>query len=106
MARTNKVGTHKTAIYQSDGYTCIRYHSTEVVRFNTDEIILNSGGWHTVTTKLRMNQASYQFGLGFCVHQRQFEWFVTNGNRTYDFKDDMILERQSIETPERINANV
>ena len=117
MAKTDKVGTHKTAIYHSDGYTCIRYHSTEVVKFNTDEIILNSGGWHTVTTKLRMNQASYQFGLGFYVHQRQFEWFVTskdtvrmnfvtNGNRTYDFKDGMILERQSVETLERINANV
>ena len=106
MAKTDKVGTHETSIYHSDGYTCIRYHSTEVVRFNTDEIILNSGGWHTVTTKLRMNQASYQFGLGFYVHQRQFEWFVANGNRTYSFNDGMILERQSVETPERINANV
>jgi hypothetical protein len=78
------------------------------VRFNADEIVLDSGGWRTVTTKLRMNQASYQFGLGFYVneHQRRFEWFVTNGNRTYDFNDGMILERQSVETPERINANV
>ena len=109
MARTDKVGTHKTAIYHSDGYTCIRYHSTEVVRFNADEIVLDSGGWHTVTTKLRMNQASYQFGLGFCVHQRQFEWFVdyfAQGRLTFTFRDGMILERQSVETPERINANV
>ncbi len=76
-----------------DGYTCIRYHSTEVVKFNDDEIILNSGGWQTVTTKLRMNQASNQFRLGFYVHQRQHEWFVTNSGRTYSFNDGMILER-------------
>ena len=107
MARTDKVGTHETSIYHTDyGDTVVQYHNTQVVRFNTDEIVLDSGGWHTVTTKLRMNQASYQFELGFYVHQRQFEWFVTNGNRTYDFKDGMILERQSVETLERINANV
>ena len=107
MARTDKVGTHETSIYHTDyGDTVVQYHNTQVVRFNTDEIVLNSGGWHTVTTKLRMNQASYQFGLGFYVHQRQFEWFVTNGNRTYSFNDGMILGRQSVETPERINANV
>ena len=93
MARNDKVGTHKTHIYTSDGYTCIRYHSTEVVKFNDDEIILNSGGWQTVTTKLRMNQASNQFRLGFYVHQRQHEWFVTNSGRTYSFNDGMILER-------------
>ena len=109
MAKTDKVGTHKTAIYHSDGYTCIRYHSTEVVRFNTDEIVLNSGGWHTVTTKLRMNQASDMFHLGFRVSQRQYEWFVdyfAQGRLTFTFRDGMILERQSVETPERINANV
>jgi len=97
MARNDKVGTHKTHIYTSDGYTCIRYHSTEVVRFNTDEIILNSGGWATVTTKLRMNQASYQFDLGFYVRQKDFEWFVdyfaNEIGDTYSFRDGMILER-------------
>ncbi len=97
MARTNKVGEHKTAIYQSDGYTCIRYHSTEVVKFNTDEIILNSGGWQTKTTKSRMNKVSDAFQLGFRVSQRQGEWFVdyfaNEIGDTYSFRDGMILER-------------
>ena len=97
MARNDKVGTHKTAIYQSDGYTCIRYHSTEVVRFNDNEIILNSGGWQTVTTKRRMNQVSDVFRLGFRVSQRQGEWFVdyfaNEIGDTYSFNDGMILER-------------
>ncbi len=100
MARTDKVGTHKTAIYQSDGYTCIRYHSTEVVRFNDDEIILNSGGWQTKTTKSRMNKVSDAFQLGFRVSQRQGEWFVdyfaNEIGDTYSFNDGMILERQEV----------
>ena len=100
MAKTDKVGTHKTAIYHSDGYTCIRYHSTEVVRFNADEIVLDSGGWQTVTTKLRMNQASNMFHLGFRVSQRQHEWFVdyyAQGRLTFTFRDGMILERHKEE---------
>ena len=96
MARTNKVGEHKTAIYQSDGYTCIRYHSTEVVKFNDNEIILNSGGWQTKTTKLRMNQASCEFGLYFNVTtfgRFNDEWFVEYRGKKYSFNDGMILER-------------
>jgi hypothetical protein len=100
MARTNKVGEHKTAIYQSDGYTCIRYHSTEVVKFNTDEIMLNSGGWQTKTTKSRMNKVSDAFQLGFRVSQRHGEWFVdyfaNEIGDTYSFNDGMILERQEV----------
>ena len=101
MARTDKVGTHKTAIYHSDGYTCIRYHSTEVVKFNDDEIILNSGGWQTNTTKSRMNKVSDAFQLGFRVSQRQHEWFVdyfaNEIGDTYSFNDGMILERHKEE---------
>jgi hypothetical protein len=110
MARTNKVGELKTAIYQSDGYTVAQSHDTQIVRFNDDEIILNSGGWQTVTTKRRMNQVSDVFHLGFRVSQRQGEWFVdyfaNEIGDTYSFNDGMILGRQSVETPERINANV
>ncbi len=97
MARNDKVGTHKTAIYQSDGYTVAQSHDTQIVRFNDDEIILNSGGWQTVTTKRRMNQVSDVFHLGFRVSQRQGEWFVdyfaNEIGDTYSFNDGMILER-------------
>ena len=97
MARTDKVGAHKTSIYHTDyGDTVVQYHNTQVVRFNDDEIILDSGGWQTVTTKLRMNQASNMFHLGFRVSQRQYEWFVdyfAQGRLTFTFRDGMILER-------------
>ena len=93
MSQLNQVGKHETSIYTSDGYTCVRYHRTEVVKFNFDKIILNTNGWETQTTKTRMNQASNQFNLGFHVYQENFEWFVEFQGETFDFWDGMILER-------------
>lgn len=35
----------------------IKYHDTDVVTYTRESITLNSGGWKTVTTKRRMNDA-------------------------------------------------
>lgn len=77
----------------ADGSMNVKYHATVVVRFNDKEIELNSGRWHTVTTKARMNQASSEFGLGFSVFQNKFDWFVTYRGETVPFKDGMVLTR-------------
>ena len=52
------------------------YHETPIVQWTPEQITLRTGGWRTVTTKRKMNQASLQFGLGFQVFQRKFDWFV------------------------------
>ena len=80
-----QIGSHKTSVFTEDGITRIVYHNTAVVKFNNDEIILNSDGWNTVTTKTRMNQASNQFDLGFRVYQKNFDWFVEHNGKTYEF---------------------
>ena len=95
MSQQTKIGSHKTSIFtDEEGFTNIIYHSTAVVRFNQlkDKIIVNSGGWHTNTTKTRINQASNQFRLGFSVFQKDFNWFITNAiGETIPFKDNMVL---------------
>lgn len=94
MAQTTQVGSHKTSIFtDNEGLTKVVYHSTAVVSFNDKKIILNSGGWETNTTKLRMNQTSYQFYLGFSVYQKNNNWFVTFENETIPFKDGLELKR-------------
>ena len=93
MGQTSVVGSHKTAIYQENGMTKVKYHSTNVVSWDDEYIILDSGGWQTVTTKLRMNQASIQFGLPFGVYQKDFKWFVDFNGKTYPFSDGMKLTR-------------
>ena len=93
MAQTHTVGKTATSIYTEDGITCVRYHATEVVKFNHELIELQSGGWETQTTRNRMNQASNQFDLGFRVYQEHFDWFVHYKDQEWGFVDNMVLNR-------------
>ena len=76
MPQQYKVGKHATKIYVEGYYTVVKYHDTEVVKFNEEEIILDNGGYKTPTTKTRMNQASSEFNLDYHVWQSKGEWFV------------------------------
>jgi hypothetical protein len=94
MASLNKIGTHATSVYTHEDTTYVKYHYTNVVSFNRDEIKLNTGGYFTNTTKTRMNQTSNQFGLGFRVYQKNFDWFAEYDGKTFEFlKDELTLER-------------
>jgi len=93
MSQTTRVGTHKTSIRTENGTTSICYWSTDVVSFNATHITLRSGGYFTNTTKLRMNQTSCQFDLGFSVAQKNFDWFVSFRGAVIPFYDGMILSR-------------
>jgi hypothetical protein len=78
MSRSDTIGTHKTVVYvDSDGATCVKYHKTVVAKRDANgKITLDSGGWRTRTTMLRMCQALRQWGTGYHVHQIKFEWYV------------------------------
>ena len=71
----------------------VTFHSTDIVIFNNERIILNSDNWYTVTTKQRMNQTSDEFGLGFEISQRDFDWFVKTQNKTLHYYDGMVFDR-------------
>lgn len=96
MSQTQEVRGVATSIRTENGWTIIRYHSTDVVKFNDKQIILDSGGWLTATTKTRMNQAANQFDLGFHISQRNFKWFVVDlriDHEALDFQDGMTINR-------------
>ena len=94
----DKVGKHATTIaydYETDKQV-LTFHSTQIVKWDSGEILLNSGGWETATTKTRMNQCSYQYGLGYRVYQKDWIWYVDYGdNEAIPFQDGMILDRQT-----------
>lgn len=94
MAKQDRIGTHATSVNTFNGLTVVRYHDTDILRFSDDAIILDSGGWRTATTKLRMNQASSQFGLGIHVYQSKGKWYV-NYTTTLDFTDGMVINRKA-----------
>ena len=93
MARTNKLGTHCTTVSKSEEVTRVTYHQTVVVAFNDKEIVLDSGGWRSATTKQRINQASNQFGLNLSVYQSKGDWYVDYQGVTLDFRDGLVLSR-------------
>ena len=94
MAQNQKLGSHKTSIFVEDNMTKVIYHRTLIIKWNKDIIVLNSGGYNTVTTKLRMNQASNQFDLGIYIYQKDFVWYVKLSNgKTIEFYDNMTITR-------------
>ena len=91
----NKLSNYRTTwTDRADGCGHVTYIKTEIVSWDNDTITLRHDGWDSVTTKRKMNQASNQFCLQFCVYQRNFEWFVdTPQGETLPFEDGMTIER-------------
>ena len=58
---------------------------------NTQALKLNTGGWHSVTTKSRLNAILSELITGARVFQRDFNWFLNYNNQTHNFNDGMIL---------------
>lgn len=90
MPQMRQIGKHETKVLTKDGYTRVWYHQTAVISFSNKEIILDTGGWKTSTTKTRMNQASSQFDLGFSVRQEKGYWIATYKGTDYHFIGDIL----------------
>ena len=68
-------------------------HRTAIATYdhNTQALKLNTGGWHSVTTKSRLNAILSELKCGFRVFQKNFDWYLSTNNQTVDFWDNMIL---------------
>ena len=80
-----------TSVVCTNGRITVTYHNTRVVDVTTEHITLDTGGWKTITTKRRMNQASTQFNLGYTVYQQKGQWFVGYRGITRQFDQDEIV---------------
>lgn len=92
----NKLSTYRTKISAVAGVLYnVQYHATTIVQCYEDSgrrvIELNTGGYRTVTTKRKMNQAAWQFALGYTVHQHKHEWFVTTKAGVFPFDDRVFV---------------
>lgn len=94
MPRMDKLSTYCTTIATFGDMTCVTYHSTQIVGFDSREIVLRTGGWDSVTTRRKMNQASRQFGLGFSVYRKDGTSYVdTPDGRTIPLTDEVVMAR-------------
>ena len=90
------IGTHKTKVFKTkDDFTIVKYQKTEVVKFDGNHIILNTGGWCYNTTKNRMNQTSLKFDLGYHIFQKDFEWFIVFNNKKYLMYETTVINRKT-----------
>ena len=92
--RTNWSKSNTTVCYnENTNCSTISLHGHQIatVDFNTNAVKLDSCGYETVTTKSRLNALLSEFKYGCSVFQKQFVWYLQNGNQTVDFFDGMIL---------------
>ena len=73
-------------------------HRTAIAVYdhNTQALKLNTGGWHSNTTKSRLNALLSEFKYGCKVFQKNFDWYLSTVNQTVDFWDGMILSQGEI----------
>ena len=96
-AISNKVdwNSSNTRVDYNNNTNCstVVLHRTAIAVYdhNTQALKLNTGGWHSVTTKSRLNAILQELIAGASVFQRQFNWYLNYNNQTHDFNDGMIL---------------
>jgi hypothetical protein len=96
MARMDKLSTYCTTVAQAGDLIAITYHKTQIVAFDSRNIVLRTGGWDSVTTRRKMNQAANQFGLGFSVYRDKGESYVrTPAGAILPLTDNMTIARSN-----------
>lgn len=85
--RDRRKVTHNTYLIRRSEGIALRLHDTDIVTYLPGgDIILNSGGWQTVTTKQRMN--AYTDAM---IGSTKGVWSVSWGSESHGFADGMVL---------------
>lgn len=90
--KVQKIGNNTYKVELPDGYA-IRLHNTNVLTFQGDNVILNSGGYQTHTTKERINR----YLPGYELTQKNWTWYVIESDtkNKIPFQDGMVLKAKS-----------
>jgi hypothetical protein len=93
MGQTSRVTGRATNVKrEADGTLVVRYHSTDVVTVKPDgSIVLDTGGWRTLTTRTRMLQAAHEYSLGYSIYQKAFNWYVEWKGQTIPFVENTLI---------------
>ena len=88
MPNDTRLGARGTEAWRDGaGVLRVRYYDTVIVTAEPDDgpIVLDNGGFFTMTTKTRMTQAANQYGLGYSIKQVQGTWVVEKDGAVYTF---------------------
>jgi len=78
--------------YQIANLTLVYYHQHCIIADNGNEIILDSCGYRTLTTKERMNAYFYERGYNIRIYQQNYEWYIEHNGQTIKFRDGIKLK--------------
>ena len=95
IANRTDCSSSNTRVEFNDSTNCssvfLHGHNIATVDHATNAVKLSSCGWHTPTTKSRLNAILSEVKYGCSVFQKQWNWYVSFNNQTRDFVDGMIL---------------
>ena len=90
--------------HSSENLSEVRLHGNLIAWFDHTKQLLaiSSAGWHTNTTKSRLNALLYEINTGVRVFQKQYNWFVTDftGKRIVDFYDGLLVNKDGFSSLE------
>jgi hypothetical protein len=85
---SKKISKSCRIINYKNGDKTIKLYVTDILQFKGDKIILNTGGYKTVTTKARINQ----FLPGkIKVYQKNYKWYIDKAGQKLEFFDGIEL---------------
>ncbi len=67
---------YNTRLYVQGNFKAVQYHQTDIVKIYPHEIVLDNGGYFTVSTKQRINIVLAQYGIDKRIVQRDFKWYI------------------------------
>jgi len=82
---SKKIKANLSIVQLSEQCFALRHHNTYIVKAYIDgRVILNNGGWHSVTTKKHMNFYALK-RLGLYLYQSDFEWYISQNGIQHNY---------------------
>ena len=95
ILKSKRVG-HNTVRYFTDKEERLRYTNTDIVRITSHGIVLNTDGWHTMTTKAKLNDELARLKVKGYVWTEKGKWFLSlKDHGTYPFFDGIKVVKSS-----------
>ena len=84
--------------HPSENLSEVRLHGNLIAWLDHSKqvLALSSAGWHTNTTKSRLNALLHEFNTGISVFQKNWDWFVFDGQVVVDFYDGILVYKYGI----------
>jgi len=90
-SQRRKIANNTYLERREDGTIAVRLHATDILTFSPNgDITLDSGGWHTVTTKARISEF---MSTGWSLFQKDFAWYLRNyaSGQIVDYRDGITI---------------